>query len=274
MSAHPAPQGRALVRWTRPRLLAVAAAAALLTAAALAGAVLALMPAGSPGPRGAVSRPNPTPKSVAGSAGASLSARDALAAAPLPTVTPRDALPAALVDGGPVPLNLPGSAEVGAAGVQTGFPHTPTGALAQLAAIEQAAIESGSLPGARAVVTGWAAPSGPPDRPWSPVVDMGHLLTGLGLSAAGLPDLAIELDPAMGLVKGSAGADFTVVCVDSVLTVTLQRTARIAVADCQRMTWSVDRWLLDPGSTPAAAPAVWPGTARSFAVGYRELRRG
>ena len=57
------------------------------------------------------------------------------------------------------------------------------------------------------------------------------------------------------------------------LTVTYQRTARIAVADCQRMRWSVDRWLLAFGKPPAAAPAVWPGTAKSFAVGYRELRR-
>ena len=100
---------------------------------------------------------------------------------------------------------------------------------------------------------------------------MAHLLTGRGLSGAGSTDLGIELSPAMGLVKGSVGPDYAVVCIDAVLTVTYQRTVRIAVADCQRMTWSLDRWLLAVGTPPAPAPAVWPGTAKSFAVGYREL---
>jgi hypothetical protein len=35
------------------------------------------------------------------------------------------------------------------------------GALAQLAAIDQAALQSGTLAEARAVITGWALPAGP-----------------------------------------------------------------------------------------------------------------
>lgn len=272
MSPHRNRPRRAPASWTSRQLFAVLAATGLLLMAAVAGTTLALIPEASR-PRPEVSRSpsapgSPAPVSFAGSL------EDALAAAPMPAASVQDAEPAALAAATPALLDLPGATGSGAEGVPTGFPHTPAGALAQLAAIDEAAIESGSLPGAQAVVTGWAVQGAPVAQPSSQVEDMAHLLTGLGLSDTGSRELGIELTPAMGLVKGSVGPDYAVVCIDAVLAVTYQRLVRIAVADCQRMAWSGDRWLLAAGTSPARAPAVWPGTVKSFAVGYRELGDG
>lgn len=272
MSTHRNWPRRAPASWTSRRLFAVLAASGLLLVAAVVGTTIAFIPEASR-PRPEVSRSPSAPGSPA-TVSFAASLEDALAAAPLPPVSMKDAEPGALSDSAPAPLDLPGATGTGAEGVPTGFAHTPVGALAQLAAIDGAAIESGSLPGARAVVTGWAVQGAPATQAWSQVEDMAHLLTGLGLSDTGSPELGIELTPAMGLVKGSVGPDYAVVCVDAVLAVTYQRLVRIAVADCQRMAWSGDRWLLAAGTPPAPAPAVWPGTVKSFAVGYRELGDG
>jgi hypothetical protein len=62
--------------------------------------------------------------------------------------------------------------------------------------------------------------------------------------------------------------------VDFELDVTLQQTARGATADCQRMVWTVDHWMIGPGTEPAVPPSVWPDTDVAIAVGYRDLRHG
>jgi hypothetical protein len=76
----------------------------------------------------------------------------------------------------------------------------------------------------------------------------------------------------MGLIKGTVGAEFAVVCVDFEFTVTVEQTSRIAIADCQRMAWAGDRWMIGPGAEPAPAPSVWPGTDAAVGVGWRDLR--
>ena len=77
----------------------------------------------------------------------------------------------------------------------------------------------------------------------------------------------------MGLIKGTVGADFVVPCVDFVITAsTTSGTAqRVAAADCQRMVWAGDRWVIGPGDEPAPAPALWPGSQESFDAGYQWL---
>jgi hypothetical protein len=176
-------------------------------------------------------------------------------------------------DPGP-PILLPRATVTGPAGVPTGFPRTPEGAMAQLAAIDQIALQSGSLSGARAVIAAWALPGGPTTTSWSGVQAMRALLTATGLSGGGSPQLAVVVTPLMGRIKGSVGPDFVVPCVDFELVVTLQQTARGAVADCQRMAWHRDRWMIGPGEEPALPPSVWPGTELAIDVGYRDLRHG
>ncbi|WP_231851639.1 hypothetical protein [Modestobacter italicus] len=200
---------------------------------------------------------------------------DALAARPMPAVAESAAHPGPVSDRDPgAPIVLPSATSTGPAGVPSGFPHTPEGALAQLAAIDQSALQSGSMDGARAVIQEWAVPDGPTTTSWSGAQAVRTLLDAAGLSGGGSAQFAVVLTPLMGQIKGSVGPDFVVPCVDFELDVTLQQTARGAIADCQRMVWRTDRWLIGPGDEPAVPPSVWPDTDLAISVGYRDLRHG
>ena len=198
--------------------------------------------------------------------------RDDLAAAPMRPGSASDAQPSVLSTRDPGSIVLPASTTGGPAGVPAGFAHTPAGALAQLAAIDTAALDSASLGGARAVIDHWAAPGGPTAATWSGVLAMADFLSAAGLSAGKPPDLALVATPLMGLVKATDGGDWVVACVDFEVDATLARTARVAVADCQRMAWAGNRWMDGPGAEPAPAPSIWPGTDASIDAGYQELR--
>jgi hypothetical protein len=260
-------QGSGTAEWGTARLLTLLGVSALVALAVLAGLVLAVITTltdDDPGPA------DTTPQAAAPAT--EMSRQDALAAAPMPPAEPEAALPGPLATEAAGVLELPRPTGVGPAEVPTGFPRTPEGALAQLAAIDVTAMESGSVDGVRRVIAEWAAPGGPTPETWSGVDGMAHLLSAAGLSGAGSPQLAIVVRPLMGLVKGTVGPDFAVVCVDLEFTVTVEQTSRIAIADCQRMVWTSDRWLIGPGPEPAPAPSVWPGTEAAAAAGYRDLR--
>jgi hypothetical protein len=169
-------------------------------------------------------------------------------------------------------IALPQATTGGPVGVPAGFARTPAGALAQLAAIDTAALDSASVGGARAVIDHWAAAGGPTAATWSGVRAMADFLSAAGLSAGRAPDLALVATPLMGLVKATDGGDWVVACVDFEVDATLTRTARVAVADCQRMVWAGSRWVIGPGAEPAPAPSIWPGTDASIDAGYKELR--
>jgi hypothetical protein len=198
--------------------------------------------------------------------------RDDLAATPLPQVQPAAAQPAAVSVRDPGTLTLPAATRTGPSGVPSGFPQTPSWALAQLAEIDQTAMQSGSLSGVRAVINAWALPGGPTGQSWSGVAAMAALLDAAGLSGGGSGQLALSVTPLMGLVKGQVGADFVIPCVDFEVDVTLAATSRTAAADCQRMVWTGAAWVVGPGVEPSSPPSVWPDTDSAIAVGYRDLR--
>ena len=302
--------------WSRHKLLGMLTGVAAMVVLLVAGLVLAVVhavrpggnPAGSPAgkPHGAVG--TGTVQSVSGdgadqqtgqpdSPADSPARRNQLARRPLPAVPESASHPSAvsLADPG-APWLLPAATRTGPAGVPTGFTQTPQGAMAQLAAIDTAALSAASLAGARAVITGWAAPGGPTTSSWSVIRAIGTLLSETDLSG-GTHQLAVLPTPLMGLIKGSLSAHpagsggsekpvFVVPCVDFELDVTVTSTARGAAADCQRMVWTSDnastagtggaggRWLIGPGPEPAAGPSVWPDTDLALTVGYRDLRRG
>jgi hypothetical protein len=271
-------------QWSRRKMLALLAMAALTVAVLIAGLALAVAHALNPTHDGADagnaggsigSAAGPAPAAVGTGPRATADARDALAARPMPAVPESASHPAPVSDRDPgPPIVLPPATVTGPAGVPTGFPHTPEGAMAQLAAIDQTALQSGSLSGARAVIAAWALPDGPTTSSWSVVRAMSTLLSATGLSGGGSSQLAVVLTPLMGQIKGSVGPDFVVPCVDFELDVTLQQTARGATADCQRMVWHGDRWMIGPGDEPAQPPSVWPDTDLALDVGYRDLRHG
>jgi hypothetical protein len=253
--------------WGPARLLVLVAGSALLALAVLTGLVLAVI--------GALTGDEPDATDAARQAAApptEVSQQDALAAAPMPAADSDAALPGPVSSQAADVLGVPHATGVGPAEVPTGFPRTPEGALARLAAIDVTAMQTGSMGGVRQVIAAWAAPGGPTPETWSGVDGMASLLSAAGLSSAGSPQLAIVVRPVMGLIKGTVGAEFAVVCVDLEFTVTVEQTSRIAVADCQRMAWAGDRWVIGPGAEPAPAPSVWPGTDAAVAAGWRDLR--
>ena len=278
------------VAWGREKLLAVLASGVVVVALLGAGLVLAVVDALQPSQdsparsnTGTPAAGQPQPVVAPGSPGSGATVPggsadtgnlDELAARPMSSVPESASHPmrVSLTDPGE-PIVLPTADSSGPAGVPTGFPRTPEGALAQLAAIDSAALGSASLPDVRAVIAGWALPGGPTPASWSGVRAMAGLLDAAGTSG-GSGSLAVVATPAMGLIKGTVGTGAVVACVDFQVDVTMNSTARGALADCQRMVWAGERWMIGPGAEPADPPSVWPSTDLARQVGYRDLRRG
>lgn len=262
-------------------LLVGAGACAVVLVAGLALAVFYAVDPDRASTTGRRSGERPTGAvAVAGPGSASVAAdpRDALADQPMPAVGQDASHPGPVSTGSPGPdIALSAATATGPAHVPTGFANTPAGALAQLAAIDQAAMQSGSLADARQVITAWAMPAGPTGSSWSVIAALATLFDETGLSGGGSSQLAIVLTPLMGQIKGSVGPDFVIPCVDFELDITLAQTARGATADCQRMVWNPTaaggaRWMIGPGSEPATPPSVWPDTDTAISVGYHDLR--
>jgi hypothetical protein len=266
-------------RWSAGRVVATVLAVVLVVALA-AGAGFQWL--GTSGPESVHPAVNPHAGTGPAASGpgqggrvtmAEAAARDELAERPMRQFPESFQWPSRLSTREPVdPIHLPGPRRSGPAGVATGFPRSPEGTMAQLAAIVETALESGNLPRARAVIRHWTTPGGPTPATWSGVTAMAELLSGLRLPGSGSPDLAIDVTAEMGLIKGQVGPGFVVPCVDFTFTVTLQDTIRFGTATCARMLWTGDGWRIGPGAEPADAPALWPGTDAAYEVGYRDLR--
>ena len=270
--------------WERGKLIAILGLALAACLLAVLGIGLAVYYTVNPGHHSAAAAPanangdgpvtqSPRPTSTA-DLGTQQYNEDTLANKPMPTVDLSAAQPAAVSSSNPGLLVIPKATKIGAAGVPTGFPHTPAGALAQMAAIDQTAMQSGSLSGVRAVIAAWSSPDGPTEQSWSGVSAMADFLSAAGLSGAGSAQLAMVVTPVMGLVKGTVGPDFVVPCVDFQFDVTLASTQHVAEADCERMVWHGGRWAIGPGAEPATPPSVWADTDAAIAVGYKDLRNG
>jgi hypothetical protein len=186
-----------------------------------------------------------------------------------PHATLEDAQPQPLSNATTGTLRIPQPGTLGPAQVGTGFPRTPEGALAQLVAIDQRAMQSASVVTAQDVVASWAESGGPRPETWSGVEAVAVLLDAAGQPADGTTDIQIVLRPAMGLIRATS-VDAVIPCVDFVLTTTVTRAqpSRIAVADCQRMVWRDGRWLIGAGPEPEPSPSLWPGTQASYDAGY------
>ena len=153
-------------RWDRRRLLATLAAVAATALVALVGLGYAV--ADTITSMGRSSTP-PTQSTAAQQVAAlppGPRRRDAIAAAPMLAVPPqagRGGTPAAL----PAPaITIPAAGRVGPAQVPTGYPHTPAGAVGQLAAIEVAVLQRMSIAEVRAIYRAWADPGAPPVATW------------------------------------------------------------------------------------------------------------
>lgn len=242
--------------WNRRRLQVLLAVTALVLAAVAGGIIWSIIELVRVGGSGS---------STSGTA-ATIEQPLELATVPIEAAQPG---PLSSADPGSIPVPQP--SRLGEAQVGSGFPRTPEGALGQLIAIDQRVLESASVVTAQDVIAAWAAPGGPTAATWSGVAAVQGLLESAGLPANGSAELTIQLDPAMGRVNSDGST--TTACVDFVVSATVSGSQpnRIAVADCQHMTWQRDRWVIAPGAEAPAMPSLWPGTQASYDVGYQWL---
>lgn len=248
--------------WTRLRLQILLGAVALVVLALVVGGAWSVvnMLTGSSAADGAGSE-------------SAQSAQDQLAEKELPEAPLEAAQPGSLSSGETGTIEIPPPTEVGEVGVATGYPRTPEGALAQLAAIDTTALTSASVRVAQDVIKEWAAHGGPTAESWSGVQAVAALLESAGMSSEASSSLTIAVEPKMGFIKGTVGDDFVIPCIDFIVTATTTsgEPQQVAAADCQRMVWQEDRWVIGEGDEPAPAPSLWPGSQASFDAGYQWL---
>jgi hypothetical protein len=268
--------------WTRRRVQLLLAAVLMVLAGGVAGAWWSLYSSlhGRAG-----DDPGSSTASDASNPSGTRSAKDELAERPLPSAPLEAAQPGPLSSARAATLEMPPPTQVGDVGVASGYPHTPEGALAQLAAIDTTALASASVRGAQDVIEAWALPGGPTTQNWSGVHAVAALLGGAGMSGDARHDITISAEPAMGFIKGTVGDDFVVPCINFIVTATTTATTtvtttapatgqpqQVAAADCQRMQWQDGRWMIGAGEEPAPAPSLWPGSQASIDAGYHWLQ--
>jgi hypothetical protein len=257
--------------WDRRRLLVILAyvvAAAMLLLFGLGYAVyFALTSATGTAkavPAAAAAQVAPAPRAARGEA-----RRDEIASAPMLAVGPADSrasTPAAVA--GPT-ITIPASTRQGPASVPAGFPRTPEGAVAQLAAIETTVLQGMSIAAANQVYEQWALPGGVGVPGWEITQDVQAFLATAQMGSEKDMTSSVVATPAAALVKGTDGPGWVVACVLLDVRATITADAAMGYGYCERMQWSAGRWMIAPGTPPARAPSTWPGSDLSIKAGWR-----
>lgn len=193
--------------------------------------------------------------------------RDAIAAAPMLVAGPEDLKPAAPALAEPKQISIDPPSSAGPVDVPTGFPHTPEGAVGQLAAIETTALGSMSLGYARDIHRGWAMVGAEFDQ-WEIAQSIQSFHASAG-TVDGDGAVMLAVTPAGGQIKGTDGPDWVLACVQLDITVTVLGETRFGYGHCDRMQWADNRWMIASGAPPAQAPSTWPGSQRSLDAGWR-----
>ncbi len=195
-------------------------------------------------------------------------AEDRLAATPMLSVPASAAQPQVLAASTPTTtITLPAPSDPDAA-LPTRYPRTPAGAVAQLAALDAAAL-AGLNPTTTATVYRSVTTKGAVAvADWTPMVAVTAILNAAG-QPAGTPQVSAAWTPTHAQVKGVLDhGSFVLACVLGELDASYQATGRVAVADCQRMVWTGGRWRIGPGAQPAYPPSTWPGSADCVRAGW------
>ena len=251
--------------WPRWRLVAILTAVTATALTLLVGLGLALWPLLNATPTPTVTSPSPAPRAVRGTA-----YRDRIATDPMLQV-PAAAASTPEVSTTLAPtLLVPTSNTLGPAGVTTGFPHTPAGAVAQLAAIEVPVVQAISIPVALEVHDAWALPGGVSGASWAMTRNVQVFLTTLAQQGHAMDGtVLVTATPAAGMVKGVDGPDWVLACVLLDVHASVVTLAEIGYGHCEPMAWHDSRWMIAPGTPPAEAPSVWPGSDLALKAGWR-----
>ena len=206
--------------------------------------------------------------------------RDQVAAQPM-LVVPQDAMkPTTPTTQLPETIAVPEATNTGSDGVASGFPHTPQGAVGQLAAMSQTVLTSMSVATAHQIYDDWAMPGGVGPNSWQMTANVTSFLGAAGMGQTKAPGATVAVIPAAAQVKGTDGPDWTVACVLFEIDATLTSQSSIGYGYCERMQWNPDadrqadtaaggRWRTAPGTPPAPAPSTWPGSALALRAGWR-----
>ncbi|GAB2863511.1 hypothetical protein [Nocardioides pacificus] len=256
--------------WSRRRLLGIVAAAVAVAALLLGGLAYGVLLAINGVGDETSAHVAATGESAGSTEARGEAHRDEIAAKPMLTVPDRAAFPAETTSAEPPEIYVPpGTGVTGPAFVLTGFPHTPEGAIGQLAQIDLAVLQAMSLDTAEEVYNAWALPGGVRAEEWWITTSVRAFLSSTGMGEVKDPSSSVSLKPAAALVKGTDGPDWATVCVLMRVSATYKSEAQIAFAHCERMQWVGGRWMVAPGVPPAPAPATWPGTQLAHEAGWR-----
>jgi hypothetical protein len=257
--------------WGRRRLLGILVAAAVVAALLLGGLGYAVyLAVAGIGEEASANTDVATGETDRSTVAQGAVHRDQVAAEPMLAVPENAAFPAETTSAKAPLIKIPAGTGVnGPAFVMTGFPHTPEGAIGQLAQIDLAVLQSMSLTTAAEVYNAWALPGGVRADEWWITASVQAFLTSTGMGEVKDPSSSVSLEPAAALVKGTDGPDWTTVCVLMKVTASYKQEGQIAFAHCERMQWVGGRWMVAPGAPPASAPATWPGTQLAREAGWR-----
>lgn len=277
-------------RWSRNRLLGILASAAVVALVLLLGLTYAIYLAIHSAVTGQSPGEEPTLTSEQMHSRTALGEkhRNQVAATPMLTVdenamrpaTPTTELADTITIPEPATDTATGTATE-AAGVPTGFPHTPEGAIGQLAALDQTVLTSMSVESAHEIYEAWAMPGGVGADDWTMTQNVTSFLGAAGMSSSIAPGSIVSVIPAAAQVKGTDGPDWTVACVLHQIDATASSSSSIGYGHCERMEWNDEpgapgggRWMIAPGPAPAPAPNTWPGSALALKAGWQTWSTG
>lgn len=263
--------------WSRNRLLVILACAGVMALVLLVGfgyavylAIHSAVIGTSPG-----QQPTLTRRQMHSDTALGEKHRNQIAAQPMLQVTADAMKPTTPTSQLADIIVIPEATRTGPADVSSGFPHTPEGAIGQLAAMTQTVLGSMSVATAHQVYAAWAMPGGVGADQWQMTTNVTSFLGAADMGPTKTPGATITAIPSGALVKGTDGPDWTVACVLFEVDATISSPSSIGYGYCERMQWNTEpgapaggRWEIASGSPPTPAPNTWPGSALALEVGW------
>lgn len=269
--------------WSRNRLVAILASAGVVALFLVAGfgyaVYLAIGSAVTGDSHG--EQPTLTSRQMLSDTDLGEEHRDQIAAQPMLQVTAEAMKPTTPTTQLAKLILIPEATSTGPVDVPTGFPHTPEGAIGQLAALSQTVLSSMSVAAAHQVYDDWAMPGGVGAEEWQMTANVTSFLGAAGMGPEMSPGATVSAIPAGAQVKGTDGPDWTVACVLFEVDATISSQSSIGYGTCERMQWNPDsssagnpgdpaggRWMVAPGTPPMPAPNTWPGSTLALKAGW------
>lgn len=263
--------------WSRNRLLAILASAGVVALFLVAGfgyavflAIHSAVTGTSPG-----EQPTLTSQQMNSDTALGEEHRDQIAAQPMLAVDADAMKPTTPTTHLAKSIEIPEATSTGPDDVPTGVPHTPQGAIGQLAAMSQTVLSSMSVSTAHHVYDDWAMPGGVGADEWQMTANVTSFLGAAGMGPNMSTGATVSAIPAGAQVKGTDGPDWTVACVLFEVDATISSQSSIGYGTCERMQWNPDssseaggRWMIAPGTPPMPAPNTWPGSALALKAGW------